>query len=158
MRPRSRRQARKDRDLAAQKPALLLRSRGGCEARFSGYCTGVGSTIHHVLKRSQGGGHDPALLMWVCAPCNGAVEDQPAAARGLGLSIESWEPTAFHRWARDKCVSREAAEEVFAELLAQARRSRCSFESMFATLRSAFEAAESGEPFGVVDGHVWEVL
>jgi 5-methylcytosine-specific restriction endonuclease McrA len=81
-------------ELAQAKPLLLERSGGRCEAGQSPYCRGVGSEIHHLKKRSQGGSNDPRNLAWVCGPCNGWVEDNPDAAHRAGLVTKSWEQEA----------------------------------------------------------------
>jgi hypothetical protein len=78
--------------LEAAKLVLIDRSRGRCEmGRFSPRCTGVGVCAHHMLKQSQTGQHDPALMRWSCWWCNEEVELRPAGARAAGLTVKSWE-------------------------------------------------------------------
>lgn len=56
-------------------------------------CTGQPDSIHHVIKRSQGGALHPGqravaqgqVFMVSCIPCNAYVEDNPAEARRMGL-------------------------------------------------------------------------
>jgi 5-methylcytosine-specific restriction endonuclease McrA len=93
MRRQSTKGARLDRELARAREVLLARSGGECELRCSPYCTRVGTGSHHLLKRSQGGGHDLANLRWACDPCNTWVEDNPVEAHALGLVVKSWEAT-----------------------------------------------------------------
>lgn len=72
-------------ELRVARRALLERSRGYCEARYSANCSSVGTMAHHVKRRSQGGPNDPRNLLWVCAHCHGAIHLYVDAARELGL-------------------------------------------------------------------------
>ena len=85
LRQRSAKRARAQRELDAQKTALMERSGGVCEAMFSVHCTRVGVEPHHVVKQSQGGSHALSNLRWVCRWCNEAIEAYPAQARARGL-------------------------------------------------------------------------
>lgn len=55
------------------------------DARF-GPCTGPG-TPHHLEKASAGGATSLENLVPLCARHNGWVEDEPSAARSLGLVV-----------------------------------------------------------------------
>lgn len=91
IRPQSDAHRESQAELRALYPALIERSGGCCELRFSSACRGYGEHPHHVLKRSQGGKHTVENLLWSCDPCNSAVEDEPERARARGLAIPSWE-------------------------------------------------------------------
>lgn len=45
---------------------------------------------HHLLKRSQGGGHEPSNLLDACSECHRWIEDHSTAAAQTGLHIP-WE-------------------------------------------------------------------
>ncbi len=77
-------------EMRAARLALLERSGGRCEARFSELCTGVGVHAHHRKRRSQGGTNDPANLIWTCAPCHTKVHQSPAEALVAGLLTPGW--------------------------------------------------------------------
>lgn len=95
LRKKSRKTAKAERALDKLKPALIERSGGYCEARFSRYCTGVGTAPHHKLKRSAAKHrHRLEELLWVCNFCNGDIENRPDAAHAAGLTIKSWERAA----------------------------------------------------------------
>lgn len=88
---RSAEKAKADRELTALRPLLIERSEGRCEARFSAYCTGVGTVPHHILKRSaRRFVHDLKLILWVCEFCNSDIELRDAEAVAAGLTIKSW--------------------------------------------------------------------
>lgn len=67
------------------------RSGGFCEVRFTatGICRGMGESMHHRRKRSQGGEWVPSNILHVCGHgtigCHGYIEANPATARRLGL-------------------------------------------------------------------------
>lgn len=65
------------------------RSRGLCEIRIEGVCRGVGESMHHRRKVSQGGLWLPANIVHACGHgtigCHSYVEKNPATARQLGL-------------------------------------------------------------------------
>lgn len=61
------------------------RAGGVCEARIEGVCCGTGDHLHHVRRRSQGGGDSPANLRLLCELCHEWTHRHPAAAVELGL-------------------------------------------------------------------------
>jgi hypothetical protein len=82
---------------------LEVSSRGWCEAQ--GLARGAGALrgdpvcltsrlhrgehAHHVVLRSQGGGHDPANGLWVCQTAHRYIHDYPEDARRLRLMRSS---------------------------------------------------------------------
>lgn len=79
-------------ELALSKGEVLARSAGHCEAHdFSPHCTRVGTVLHHVKRRSQGGGNEPENLLWLCVPCHDAIHQNPELARKAGYLKASWE-------------------------------------------------------------------
>jgi hypothetical protein len=50
---------------------VLVRERDGGRCRVCGDPRDV--EVHHIVFRSQGGGHDPENLVCLCADCHGAV-------------------------------------------------------------------------------------
>lgn len=73
-------------ELKNAKVELLMRSQGRCEGKgFSDLCTGYGTEMHHIVRRSQGGSNDPTNLAFLCAFCHRAVHANPAKALVEGL-------------------------------------------------------------------------
>lgn len=70
--------------------ALLERSQGRCEARFSPLCTGVGTEAHHLKRRSAGGMNTVDNCVWVDAHCHARIHAAPAEAIAAGLLLPSW--------------------------------------------------------------------
>jgi len=68
--------------------AAKKRSNGRCEAGTE-VCTGKAAHVHHRLMRSQGGGHEPSLLLAVCLPCHGHIHANPAKSYEAGWLIRS---------------------------------------------------------------------
>ncbi len=67
---------------------VYYRSQGRCEVLADG-CAGAGSELHHRLRRSQGGGHDPDNLLHVCGPCHRFIHANPAVAFDNGWLIHA---------------------------------------------------------------------
>lgn len=63
---------------------VARRSGGYCEARMEG-CEGLAVHMHHVLPRSQGGRHEAANLLHVCATDHDRIHREPVLSRALGL-------------------------------------------------------------------------
>jgi len=64
------------------------RSQGLCEGNVEGVCPPLPHTaehVHHILRRSQGGGHELDNLVHLCARAHIWTHDHPAAGRTLGL-------------------------------------------------------------------------
>lgn len=63
---------------------VIKRCGARCEARVKG-CSGQVDHVHHVLRRSQGGGNQPENLLGVCFWCHEWIHANPreAARRGL---------------------------------------------------------------------------
>lgn len=64
------------------------RSQGMCEGNVEGVCPPLphaAEHVHHILRRSQGGGHDLGNLAHLCHRVHQWTHDNPAAARTLGL-------------------------------------------------------------------------
>lgn len=63
---------------------VLKRCDDRCEARLRG-CGGGAEHVHHVLRRSQGGGNEPENLLGVCFRCHEWIHAHPKEAARLGL-------------------------------------------------------------------------
>jgi hypothetical protein len=83
--PRSDKTIARDADLEVARKAVVKRAGGRCEAQWDSTCRRYGAHAHHVIRRSQGGDHDPGNLIWVCNPCHENIHRNPAEARKLGL-------------------------------------------------------------------------
>lgn len=59
-----------------------------CEVRWPDVCRGVGESVHHRRKRSQGGTWAVSNLLHVCGDgtrgCHGYIEANPVAAKRRG--------------------------------------------------------------------------
>ena len=62
---------------------IMDRSMGRCQ-RKSPQCWGMGSDVHHVVRRSQGGTDDPANLKWLCRPCHQYIHEHVAESKAEG--------------------------------------------------------------------------
>jgi hypothetical protein len=56
-----------------------------CEAAIELVCTGRATHRHHVIRRSQGGGHGAESTADLCSECHRHVHENPAWAREQGL-------------------------------------------------------------------------
>lgn len=70
--------------LVKSRKLVAERCQGACEARTD-VCTGQAEAVHHMLRRSQGGGHDVDNLLAVCTACHQFIHGNPAKAVALGL-------------------------------------------------------------------------
>jgi len=70
--------------LAKSRKIVAGRSGGRCEASIRGVCSGGAECVHHVLRRSQGGGHEPENLLHLCHRCHGWVHANPAVSMEKG--------------------------------------------------------------------------
>ena len=94
--------AKRRRDLPARKQCriqVLERAGGRCEMRCTDPCRSFPSpaTDVHELKRGASRSEcwlNPAMCLAGCRECHQWVTDHPAAARGLGLALWSWEEVA----------------------------------------------------------------
>lgn len=73
-----------DKALKEARIVVAARSQGLCEGRTT-VCTGQGEAVHHILRRSQGGQHDPGNLLVLCTACHSWVHANPLAAVEKGL-------------------------------------------------------------------------
>lgn len=70
---------------------VLKRSEGRCEARIRG-CQGQAHQVHHILRRSQGGKHEPSNLLSVCNFCHEHIHANPKlSAENNFLKIKKYE-------------------------------------------------------------------
>jgi 5-methylcytosine-specific restriction endonuclease McrA len=76
--------------LVKSRKEVSARSGGQCEARLP-ICTGTAEAVHHVLRRSQGGGHEPENLLHLCNSCHQWVHANPAKAVEKGLLRRSYD-------------------------------------------------------------------
>jgi hypothetical protein len=69
--------------------AVIERSGGRCEAKFSMFCLGFGTQLHEKLTRARGGSiTKPANALWVCTYCHFEIHhSRPADATAAGLLI-----------------------------------------------------------------------
>lgn len=79
---------------------VYTRSMGRCEV-----CTRPAASVHHRVKRGQGGAWDPANLLHLCgdgvAFCHGWIEAHPAHAFALGLWVNAGaDPAAVPAYVR----------------------------------------------------------
>lgn len=78
---------------AAGRSIVYARSQGRCEV-----CTRPAHSVHHRVKRGQGGTWDPTNLLHVCGDgtryCHGWVEANPAHAVALGLWVRTGDDPA----------------------------------------------------------------
>ena len=63
--------------------AVEYRAGFGCEVSGPN-CTGKGEHLHHVLRRSQGGGHTADNLLLTCAPDHRHIHANPAQSYERG--------------------------------------------------------------------------
>lgn len=100
MKPMNRISAKKrtsDKVYVKSRKAVLERCDYRCEFQIPGVCTGVATTVHHKLKRSQGGNdHNPDLMMGGCWPCHDHIERYPELASQRGWTIRRGESEASH--------------------------------------------------------------
>ena len=82
------RRVKTDGALVKSRKLVAERCQGVCEARLE-VCTGQAEAVHHVLRRSQGGGHDPSNLLALCTACHQYVHANPAEAVSKGLLRKS---------------------------------------------------------------------
>lgn len=72
---------------------LAARSGGRCER-----CSAPAESVHHRLKRGQGGPWSPSNCVAVCGDgvraCHGWCERHPNAARAQGFHVRPWETPA----------------------------------------------------------------
>lgn len=81
------------------KAAVKIRSQGLCEANWEGVCPPgphAGEHVHHVVLRSQGGGHDPSNLLHLCRRVHQHAHERDrwgAEQRGIiarGSAVRAW--------------------------------------------------------------------
>lgn len=84
IRPKSKKLVKKDEVLGDVRQIVLVRDRFKCVAKISKYCSGNAEHIHHLLRRSAGGSHDPKNLISLCQQCHGWVHNHPAESRMRG--------------------------------------------------------------------------
>lgn len=77
-----------DKVLAKARLVVAERSQGQCEGRTM-VCTGVAEAVHHRLRRSQGGKHEPENLLALCTACHNWVHANPLAACEKGLLLKA---------------------------------------------------------------------
>ena len=88
IRRQSKKAARRARERRKCLAVVRERSGGRCECRCSPNCTGRMDTGHEPQKRSRGGDPtDPNQVLAACNFCNFWIEENPAAATKLGLSV-----------------------------------------------------------------------
>ena len=76
-----------DKDLVKARLLVAERCQGRCEGRTM-VCTGNAEAVHHILRRSQGGKHEPENLLALCTACHNWVHANPQAAVDKGLLLK----------------------------------------------------------------------
>ena len=84
IRPKSKKLVKKDEVWGDVRQIVLARDKYQCVAKVSQYCSKNGEHIHHLLRRSAGGSHEPENLISLCAACHGWVHNHPAESRARG--------------------------------------------------------------------------
>jgi hypothetical protein len=80
------------------RPLVHARSRGRCEARIPGVCTGKATHVHHRKLRGLGGGggsNELSNLIDLCLTCHAFVHENPAWAKRVGLIVSGWDDPAL---------------------------------------------------------------
>ena len=72
-------------ELTKAKKVVRQRSGGLCEAQVMAVCTAFAMDAHHVLRRSQGGSHEPSNLRDCCRHCHRWIHEHVYEATQLGL-------------------------------------------------------------------------
>jgi 5-methylcytosine-specific restriction endonuclease McrA len=72
-----------DGEWQAARKSVLTRSYGRCEARWDG-CRMYAEHVHHIKRRSQGGGNEPSNLLACCFSCHESIHRNPAKASEKG--------------------------------------------------------------------------
>jgi len=60
-----------------QRPAVIARADGACEARIDGICSGPATHVHHRLTRGQGGDNSMENLCALCFQCHRYIHNHP---------------------------------------------------------------------------------
>lgn len=88
------------------RPIVTARADGFCE-RCGVHASARGLTLHHRVKRGQGGPWDPRNCVMLCGHgttgCHGWVENNPNAAEAEGFHVRPWnDPNTvpIKRWDR----------------------------------------------------------
>ena len=79
------------RELTATRKVVAKRSGGRCEIRAAPGCTGVGTSVHHRLRRSQGRDDRPVNLLHACVYCDSLIHANPELAYRRGWMVRSFE-------------------------------------------------------------------
>lgn len=80
-----------------------------CEAMIRGVCTWNGAHLHHRKMRSQGGGHEPNNLGFICDNCHRFIHGNTNWAYENGWLIHSWNeiqwPPNYYRGQKRKEIN-----------------------------------------------------
>lgn len=86
-RPKGKRQATYEVEFRKQRPVVIERSDGRCEARVDGVCTGRVDHVHHRRLRRQGGTNELTNLLAVCHACHTWIHANTGRSYELGLLV-----------------------------------------------------------------------
>jgi hypothetical protein len=86
--------------MRAARSAVIARSGGRCELRVAANCARIVHHVHHIRRRSQGGGDDADNLLGVCSPCHDYVHAHPDWAQRHGALVRTGDP---HIWVIAGC-------------------------------------------------------
>lgn len=87
LRPKSKRQAKKDREFTAMRTVVLERDDHTCQLslRMDGHQCSGRLHVHHIRLRSAGGTHDPSNLLTLCDAAHRYAHANPAEASLFGV-------------------------------------------------------------------------
>ena len=75
-------------ELDSMRPAVKERSGGWCEF---GHCRAEATEVHHIRRRSQGGGNELSNLIDLCNGHHKFIHAHPSEAFEMGLLRHNWE-------------------------------------------------------------------
>lgn len=82
----------RDAEFAAARRIVEARAFGRCEANTPACPLREhrGVHVHHIRRRSQGGGHDPSNLLLCCEEAHAYIHANPAESYEAGWLVPSW--------------------------------------------------------------------
>ncbi len=113
--------------------ARLIWHRDARRCRTPGCRSARGLEIHHIVRRADGGGHEPSNLVLLCSACHHAHHDGLLAITGtatdlvvrrtnevrrahVGLAVETWAKQALTRLGWKPAIARDAVDTAIDQL------------------------------------------